>query len=319
MSEKSMAQVRKCVNAIVTDDAQALYVAWKRAMMPQTQASALIMQAWRADVAENRQGLRMCHGGLLNAAYVALVDQSRRTVSSAITSPEGNAGMLIASTAIQNDDDALLAVMVLWIESFMFVQPNGDGTPDDVYQVGEVMRLSGAPKCAAHWHHLQVDRAAGDVVIEDEHSTVQISKIIPPSELSPIMGTARLSVTIDHAAYERPAVLALNPLKTIFVVQFDLLPGAAIDTSTTSGKLAARDLRAKAQEELARQRFTVLELCNMRVAVYDNGRNEEAFVEAATAAAAVAGLAVNEAERVIDPGPGLIVVQWNQEPFFLMD
>lgn len=309
MTNDTALAVRNCIAAIATDDPIALHAAWPSRPLEQAQAEKLALQAWRRDKERKRIGFTMAKGGLTSAIYVAISEQTRALMPGQAVD---NASIILAVVALHHDDVELMAVVKLWDDTFDFVKVDamtpGGGEPDTVENVCAFMEATKAPKCAAFWRHWHVGKALGDIPrAANDEQTVQVVKCTPPKPLQRELGKERVGMLYEHPNYTRAKTLSPDATKTVFLVQLGAPVGLLIETTTRAGRLMFRDLRNRAQQELETRGYTVLETCNMRIALYDHGGLEDTFKEDAAAAARVPGLALEVARRILDPGPCLVV------------
>ncbi len=311
--------VRDVVSAIAADDSKALKRAWRAfgPGVPQHLATKFVMQAFGHDRAKHECTATLLEANHMLATIYKTVVQSVTKECTKATGVDGhgNAGLLLFSTAVSNDDDVLASLAWRWsTEPFQIVRPaNKDEEGDEMGNVRapreEILTLlnnSKAVKCAAWYEAFAWPRAAPP---RSSDATVRMIKITPPAEFG---GTRLCMVHEPPEWYERPRTFAHDPRKTVFLVQFGIHHGGksrriSSYNTTNSGRAETLKRRQEAVGLLEKADFLTLETCNLRAAFYDAGQDACDFVAAAKRAAKACGLETAFAARVIDPGYGLIL------------
>ena len=313
------ALVRDVVSAIAADDSKALKRAWRAfgPGVPQHLATKFVMQAFNHDRAKHECTATLLEANHMLATIYKTVVQSvtKECTEATGVDGEGNAGLLLFSTAVRNDDDVLAPLAWHWSSApFQMVRPaNKDEEGDDMGNVrasrDELLGLinnAKAKKCAAWYEAFAWPREAP---ARSSEACVQPIKITPPA----IFGGPRLCMVHEPPEwYERPRTFAHDPRKTVLLVQFGIHHGGKSRrinsyNTTSGGRVETLKRRQDAVNLLDKAGFLLLETCNMRAAFYDAGQDASDFVGAVKRAAAACGLKVAFAARVIDPGVGLLL------------
>jgi hypothetical protein len=113
---------RVAVKAIVQKDANGVCDAIASTSMPLELALSVGIQAWRADVAANKVGVRKHSGGLLSAVFFGTYKSQER---SGTLDYGDNAVFLIASLAAKHDNPEILDVLLDWEPGFRLGPPEG--------------------------------------------------------------------------------------------------------------------------------------------------------------------------------------------------